>query len=62
VLVFPAMPEDLLLLLMNRIKKWLFRKLHLCLSIETQTSFQFQLTKCFSHAACFACCSLDDSS
>ena len=43
-------------------RKWLPGKVHLCLVSEHLEAVQSQLTKCFVLVACFACCSLGDSS
>jgi len=54
------MPEDLLLFLTTSIKKmavWKTTFVSEHLSID-----QSQLTKCFALVACFACCSLGNSS
>jgi len=59
-LVFPSMPEDLLLFLTTRIKK-----MAVCKTTSASKHLntdQSQLTKCFALVACFVCCSLGDCS
>ena len=59
-LVFLSMPEDLLLFLTTRINKMaVWKTTYVSEHLNTD---QYQLTKCFALVACFACCSLDDSS
>ena len=59
-LVLPSMPEDLLLFLTTRIKKMAVWKTTFV--SEHLKAYRSQLTKCFALVACFACCSLGDSS
>jgi len=54
------MPEDLLLFLTTRMKKIAVWKITFV--FEHLNTDHSQLTKCFALVACFACCSLDDSS
>jgi len=54
------MPEDRLLFLTTRIKKMAIWKT--TLTSEDLNTDQSQLTKCFALVACFAYCSLDESS
>jgi len=57
---WPSLPEDLLLFLTTRIKKTAVWKTTFV--FENLDTDQSQLTKCFALTACFACCSLGDSS
>jgi len=59
-LVLPSMPEILLLFLTTRIKKMTVWKTTFV--SENLNADQSQLTKYFALVACFACCSLGDSS
>jgi len=59
-MVLPSMPEDLLLFLTTRIKKIaVWKTTFVSEHLSTEHS---QLTKYFAPVACFACCSLGDSS
>jgi len=59
-LVLPSMPEDLLLFLTTRIKKTAVWKNTFV--FEHLNTDQSQLAKRFALVACFACCSVGDSS
>jgi len=56
----PSMLEDLLLFLTTKIKKTAVWKT--IFGSEHLNTDQSQLAKCFTLVACFACCSLGDSS
>jgi len=54
------MPEDLLLVVMTKIKKISVCKTRLV--SKYFDTVQFQLTRCFIPVACFACCTLGNTS